>query len=69
MYDEIGSDWVPVKDVVFKEEKIVTKLIFSVAWNVEHSKVRPLITALISWHWSTRTFQDLVVYTVIAVYI
>ena len=47
MYDEIGSDWVPVKDVVFKEEKIVTKLIFSVAWNVEHSKVRPLITVLI----------------------
>ena len=40
MDDEIDSEWVPVKDVVFKEEKNRTKLIFSVAWNSEHFKVR-----------------------------
>lgn len=37
--EEVASDWVPVKGDIFKEKKIVTRLIFSVAWNSEHTKV------------------------------
>lgn len=40
MDDEISSDWVPVNDTIFKEDKVKKKLIFSVAWNVQHAKVK-----------------------------
>jgi len=39
MDDDISNDWVPVKDTVFKEDKITTKLIFSVCWNYQEYKV------------------------------
>ncbi|XP_067929947.1 junction-mediating and -regulatory protein-like [Watersipora subatra] len=35
MEDEISSDWVPVKDSVFKKDKKSVKFIFSVVWNEE----------------------------------
>ena len=40
--NDIGDDWVPVKDTVFKEEKVGRRLIFSVAWNIEESKVKSM---------------------------